>query len=221
MTTSGIGGSFIDPAQSGGWTLGQDPTKHIGPAAQAQKKDTQVGTPMNVLLVLPEETPALHLIAGHIGFQQATPEHPVLTAAFDKFRGEIGGALADKAFEMEYENLLNALSKNLQDKFNAEMQKPLAERDPDMQSLSLALKFQAGVISLLNSFAREINSNSPILKVAEDYQSIPNKAEIASSVIASTVFGAYERYASSLGANNPGYDALINIINESRPLSNL
>lgn len=221
MSTSGIGGSFNDPSQLGWMNTKSesDPVVSGGRQENAQKNFTQVGTPQNVLLATPEEMSAkipLFIKAGHIGFQPSAANHPLLDLAFDKFR-DISGTSVGTNLEMEiaYENLFNALSKNLQDKLNAEMQKPIEQRDPDMRALALNLELGASILSIVSSFSREIDANSPMLKVAGDYQALTDSTGLASLAFTASVLTAFEKHAvTTLGPNHPEFDALMGIVSE-------
>lgn len=215
MTTSGIGGSFTDPSQFG-WSLTSNPDPALGRQEQAQKNMTQVGTSQNVLLATPDEMKDIPLpvITDHIGFQQAAANHPLLDVSFRQMREVSGGAVEDQTAKMLlYEGLKNLLSQKLQDKLNAEMQKPIAERDPDIRALDLALSFAANTISFIGRFAGSVDPNSPTLKTAAHYQSLPETSRKESSLFTSEVIKAFEQHINTLGPNTPGHDSFMESLN--------
>jgi hypothetical protein len=221
MSTSGIGGSFNDPSQLGWMNTKSESDPLVGGGRQtnAQQNSTQVGSSQNVLLASPEEMSAkipLFIKAGPIGFQPSAANHPLLDLSFDKFRDvSEGGSKGNLESFIAYESLFNALSKNLQDKLNAEMQKPIEERDPDVHALSLSLDFTASTLSILSSFSREIDEKSPIFKTAADYQSLPDSASYESLAFTASVLTAFENHANNaLGPNHPQFDGLMGILNE-------
>lgn len=218
MSTSGISTGSFDPSKA--WQnlkSDTDPVISGGQQEAAQKTSVQVGSQMNILLATPDEMVNIPLFikAGPMNFERSAPEHPVLTAAFEKFRDVTGGKVgANPEMFIAYETLFNALSKNLQDKLNAEMQKPIEQRDPDIQALALTLAFGASILSIVSSFSRGIEEKSSIHKVAEEYRSLPNLAGNAALTFMASVLTAYEEHAATLGPNNSQFNALMGIMNE-------
>lgn len=219
MTTVGMGGAFTDPKQFG-WTLTTNPDPSLGRQVEAQKNFPQVGTSQNVLLATPEEMTSkipLFVKAGHIGFQQAAANHPILDASFLQMREVSGWDNAmDKTITEEYNNLLQGLSSNLKSRLEADLQKPIEERDPNLHALDLTLQFAAGVMSSIARFSRSIPDKDPALEGAQMYQSLPNAANQASLSFASTVLDALEQYALSLGPNHPSYDMFMQVVDETK-----
>ncbi len=228
MTTTGVGGTYdpdkylpqqyrsdTDPLASGTAKI-----KNRQSAVQPNPASRQWDS-VNIASV---DQPNWFLVtAGNIEFKRSAESHPLYDLALDKFRDVSGGAgIKDAELQSAYQGLLNGLSQSLQDRFNAEMQKTVGERnDPAMEALNQMLEVGAQIIAIVKSFSNPIDEKSPELQeLGQLFQSMPELAGNAGKAFAIGVSTAIMNYATSIGPNNPSYSTYMEVASELNSLSN-
>lgn len=221
MTTPGMpAGAFSDPSQFN-WTLTSSPDPSGKAAAEHdfQVKDAKAGTPQNVLLSKEGELVSLHRLAGHIGFQPSLATPFLSDLSFEQIYDIFGGGKADKTATMlQLTNLLDGLSDNLKKKLEADHDKPIAERDPDLHSLDLILQFAAKLLSITNRFSSQVDPKDPSMQVAKEYQELPAMTGKESMVLTQAVLQSYENYVNTLGSNHASFNNMMSVLTEFKRL---
>jgi len=88
------------------------------------------------------------------------------------------------------------------------------DRDPDFAALDGSLKFEARLLALTDTLAIAMKGEANALQGAEQEPGIPLHVQEEISTYGAAVGQFLERYLSSLGRNDPGFEALLNVSNQ-------
>lgn len=144
------GATPVDPSgpNQPGWINRDDPQILKEQYTQGPKH----GTSMNVNISSSElnEVPVEQL-AGNIGFQQATAEHPLLPP-MQLLRAPMAERMAQEAVrEKVYEELIQKLPARLQKKLKRQKKQALEDRQPHFAAFDESLQFMAATIALVTT----------------------------------------------------------------------
>ncbi|CUI15984.1 conserved hypothetical protein [Candidatus Protochlamydia naegleriophila] len=114
-----------------------------------------------------------------------------------------------------YQERLNSLTLEMQQRLNLDKSKPFEERDPDLIALDNSLKFEAHLMALAGSSS--VPGSAPdesTLIGAQQYLGLPDlvKQELLNYGLIVTNF--LDDHLTTIGPNDPSYDLLLNVSNQ-------
>lgn len=205
----GVGGIFNSPEQSG-----MLPYVNLNePLKEASKSSTQVGTSQNVTLSKDINDVPLIVKSGHIGFQPSIAGKPILDISWLQFRQvDKPDNTFEKKMQSIYQELWDRLPLSLKKDLEANEQRAPAKQDTDLLALHFCLEFEARLIAVLTQMKA-----SPISKEASAIQAnIPADTLSSSIAFAHDIIDSLGNYTEAIGSNHEAYEALSNILKETK-----
>lgn len=116
-----------------------------------------------------------------------------------------------------YQERLNSLPLELQQRLNLDKSKPFEERDPDLIALDNSLRFAANLMALAGNLS--ISGTEPdesTLISAQQYLGLPDKVKQELLNYGLIVTNFLDDHLAAIGSNDPRYDLLMNVSNQMK-----
>ncbi|MCE2983971.1 MAG: hypothetical protein LW832_10470 [Parachlamydia sp.] len=184
------------------------------PEKSGQMTNTSVkqGNPINPGVILTKDSLEVPLeVQFGINNEQSGASRPSLLPLFRTRYVE--DSQTEDLTLTHYQERLNSLPLELQQRLNLDKSKPLEDRDPDLVALDESLHFESNLLALAAKIS--ISNEDPNLVIrAQQYLAFPDHVKKELLAYANSVTNFLDDHLASIGPNDPAYDLFLGVSNQ-------